>query len=129
MFLSLDLSDRYKAANLLELKVLPGITQFSSELSYDRFILPELLASAGSETKLIEKYAGFYGIERQNLYSQEELLRKTTDKYIHRAYNGIYSNRYLDFLSFLSLKTVPGGYAEHQLFEQYIKSYIGFRQE
>lgn len=128
LFLSLDIADRYEAAALLEIKVLRGFSYFSSELSYSRFILPELLAAAASEIELIEKYAEFYGIEKQRFYSAEDLLREAANKYIHRMNNGIYYNRYLDFLSYLCLKAKVCSQPNEISMERYLKSYAGFEE-
>ncbi len=117
MFESLSSEQRKTAVELLEI---PAVTEYEK-------ILPELRKMAGSEAELLEVYAVLSGIEREDLFSEQELISKIVDKYINRFSYKVYYDRYLDFLSYLALES-DYKYRPDEELSRYIDHSAGFQE-
>ena len=104
-YLSLDADQRKTAADLLEIDDLPDSRYFIRDGCYYRYILPAIRKVSEDDIDFLERYAANRSIDKYEIYTPEKLLGKTVDDYIHRAFNGIYYNPYLDFLSYLYLES------------------------
>lgn len=129
MYLQLEKNERRTAAELLEISIPPAYNFTYGYYSFDRLIVPELREKYDTDLSLLEHYAQSEGLPADLLYSEAELLHKIINSYIHRPYSSIYYDRYLDFLSYLDLKTEMANYSNEEFSSRFLESYKGFTEE
>ncbi|MBI9106535.1 MAG: patatin-like phospholipase family protein [Spirochaetales bacterium] len=113
MFTALNSEEKIVACELLEVAPIPE----NVEEIFEAVIVPELAKEVDlvygttsgerefAQTDLIEILAEKAGVERNVLYTPAGLLDAMVESYIARDDHKVYYDRYLDFISYLRLKT------------------------
>lgn len=128
MYLDLDEQERKTSADILEVDYKRS-TDFSDGIhTFDSLIQPEFSRIDDAYAPLLELYAFGLGIPRDVLYSEAGLISEIVDKYIHRGNFSIYYNRYLDFLSYIDLRTDGVIYTSEEFDSRYLESYAEFKE-
>ncbi len=105
LYLKLTPEERFNAADLLNIDDIPDLSFFERENSFHDLIEPEIRRWSDDDIEFLERAARLRRLEKERLYSTEQMLSEITFDYIHRWNNSIYYNRYLDFLSYLYLES------------------------
>ena len=128
MFIQLEPWQRQEAARLLELDVPEGEDFSNGDYIYNSYIQKELLLFGETNAAILELLSLFLGLPRDVLYSEAELIEKIVDNYVNRKNNDIYYNRYLDFLSYLSLNSGEVVYTDQEFDSKFLAGYREFEE-
>ena len=127
MFLKLSPYERREALKILEVSGLWCLDFNEGKEIFNNVVIPELLLF-GDVIALLELQAMSIGLPQDVLYSEAELIGAIVDNYLKRPSHMIYYNRYLDFISYLTLKAGRVVYTEEEFSGKFISGYEYFKE-